>query len=111
MKTTFALTAAALIAAGPALAGNKAEPMMEPTLAPVAIAPTPSSPDWTGFYAGGQLGYANVDTNVAGVNGDDFIGGLVLGYDYDFGQWVIGAGADYDFGDITLAPGASVDSV
>ena len=111
MKTTYALTAAALIAAGPVFAGNTEAPMVEPTLAPVALAPAPSSPDWTGFYVGGQLGYANVDTSVAGLDGDDIIGGLVAGYDYDFGQWVVGAGIDYDFADISLGGGNNVDSV
>ncbi|MBZ8118854.1 porin family protein [Roseovarius sp. LXJ103] len=111
MKTTFAIAAAAMIAAGPALAGSKAEPVMEPALAPVAVPPAPTSPDWTGFYAGGQLGYATVDTNVAGVDGDGVIGGLTVGYDYDFGQWVIGAGADYDWTDVSLNATTDLDSV
>ncbi len=101
--------AAALLAANTAFAGNVAAPAEEPTLAPAA--PVAVSPNWTGFYVGGQLGYANVDTNVAGVDGDDFIGGIVAGYDYDLGNWVVGAGLDYDFADVDLGGAASVENV
>ena len=52
--------------------------------------------DWTGFYVGGQLGYLNLNTNLTGSN-DEFIGGIFAGYDYDLGDWVIGAGLDNDF--------------
>lgn len=53
-----------------------------------------SSPNWTGLYAGGEMGYVNVELSAGGVSGDDngFIGGLVAGYDYDLGDLVIGAG-------------------
>ena len=111
MKTAIATTAAAIaVLAQPVLAGSSKAPAEEPVIISSAgIAP--SGPDWTGFYGGAQLGYANVDTNVPGVNGDDFIGGLIVGYDYDFGTGVIGAGLDYDFADIGLAPGVSVENV
>ena len=56
------------------------------------------STDWTGAYGGIQLGYANLDTNV-GSSEDEFIGGIVGGYDYDLGSFVVGLGADYDFTD------------
>lgn len=109
-KTTI-LAAALATCAAPVLAGNITP--VEPEPAPmVPVAPVaPSSPDWTGFYAGGQLGYANVDTNVAGVDGDDIIGGLLLGYDYDMGNWVVGGGIDYDFADISLSPTTSLEEV
>lgn len=101
----------AVFAAGPVLAGN-VTPVAEepaPSFEPVPVAP--ASPDWTGFYAGGQLGWGNVDTNVPGVNGDDVIGGLVLGYDYDLGNWVVGGGLDYDFADIDLGGAANLENV
>jgi len=66
---------------------------------------------WTGGYVGGQLGYADVDTNVAGVDGDGFIGGLVAGYDWDLGTWVAGVGADYDFADINLGGTANLEEI
>lgn len=109
-----ALAALAALLATPALAGNVATPPPEPVItAPAPVAPlAPASPNWTGFYAGGQLGYAWVDTDLAGVDGDDILGGLVAGYDYDFGNWVLGGGLDYDFADISLSgTTASIEQV
>ena len=101
-----ALTTTAL----PAFAGSPEPAPIEPAIIPAAPI-TATSPDWTGFYGGVQLGYANVDSNAAGVNGDDFIGGLTAGYDYDLGNWVVGAGIDYDFADINLGGVADLESV
>lgn len=57
--------------------------------------------DWTGGYVGAELGFGTFDSNISG---DDtgFIGGLTGGYDYDFGDYVVGVGIDYDFVDATL---------
>jgi hypothetical protein len=66
--------------------------------------------DWTGFYAGGQLGFGDVDTD-AGASGDGAIGGLVAGYDYDFGNWVLGGGVDYDFADIDVGGATVLENV
>jgi opacity protein-like surface antigen len=70
-----------------------------------------SSSDWTGFYAGGQIGYADVGTSAAGVDGSDAIGGIILGYDYDFGSWVLGGGLDYDMSDTDLSGAARLEKV
>jgi len=105
-----AFAAAALLASGPSFAGTIDAPAEDPPVAPLEPI-VDTGPDWTGFYAGGQLGYADIGTSVAGVDGDGFIGGLTAGYDYDFGNWVIGAGLDYDWADISLAPGLSVERV
>lgn len=106
------LPAALVGGAGAALAGGLGEPQADTVVvAPVAPAPAPGG-DWTGFYAGAQLGYADVDSNDAGLDGDDILGGLHGGYRYDFGQAVIGAEIDYDFADIELGDGlGSLDSV
>ncbi|MEL6314360.1 MAG: outer membrane beta-barrel protein [Pseudomonadota bacterium] len=110
MKSAVTTTAAALaLLAQPVLAGNIEAPAPEPIISSPAI--TPTGPDWTGFYGGVQLGYADVDSNVAGVDGDGLIGGLIAGYDYDFGTFVLGAGIDYDFADITLTPGVDLENV
>lgn len=69
------------------------------------------STDWTGGYIGAQLGYANVGTSLAGVDGGDFIGGIIAGYDYDFGTWVMGGGLDYDMSSIDLSGAAKVENV
>jgi len=113
MKYLLSATAASALLAGTAFAGNIEPAPMEPMIAP-APAPMASSPNWTGFYAGGQLGYANVDTNFAGVDGDGLIGGLVAGYDYDLGNWVVGAGLDYDWADVSFGgagTGVDVDTI
>ncbi|HAW47869.1 porin family protein [Roseovarius sp. A46] len=103
-KTTTAIATVATLTAMPALAGNVTEPTPEPVVEAPAPAPAaPLTPNWTGFYGGGQLGWAWVDTDTAGVDGDDLIGGLVAGYDYDLGDWVVGGGLDYDFADIGLS--------
>ena len=109
MTLATALTTA--LAAGPALAGNLAEPMVEPAIQAAPAPMVPAGPNWTGFYGGVQLGYADVDTDASGVKGDGAIGGLVLGYDYDFGNWVLGAGLDYDFASIELTPGVKLENV
>lgn len=111
MKHVFlGMLSATALATAPAFAGNTSAPTPEPASvfeAPVAFA----SPNWTGFYAGGQLGYADVDTNIGGVDGDDILGGIVVGYDYDLGDWVVGAGLDYDFADVDLGGAASLENV
>ena len=66
--------------------------------------------DWTGAYAGIQLGYGDVD-GTGSADGEDVLYGIHAGYDYDFGQFVLGGEIDYDFGDIDLDGAATVDSV
>ncbi|MBQ0751788.1 MAG: porin family protein [Roseovarius sp.] len=68
------------------------------------------SANWTGFYLGGQLGFGSVDSDLSG-NDEEVIGGFTLGYDYDFGRWVLGGALDYDFADITAGPGTSVEEI
>ncbi len=108
MKYLLSATAASALLAGTAFAGNIEPAPMEPVIAP-APAPAYTTPNWTGFYAGAQVGYGNIDTNVAGVDGDGLIGGLTAGYDYDLGDWVIGAGLDYDWTDISLSNPVGAD--
>jgi len=67
--------------------------------------------NWTGAYAGLQLGYAWADTDarsgpLAGFNqsygydGDGFIGGGHIGYNIQAGTLVYGIEADIDFADL-----------
>lgn len=110
-RTLTVLAATSALVAGPALAGSLTPaPEEQPVVAPVAPA-APAGPDWTGFYGGGQIGWGDVDANVPGVGGDGIIGGLTFGYDYDLGNWVVGAGMDYDWSDISLTPANQLDSV
>ena len=110
MKKAVSLIAASAMFAAPAFAGTIEPTPAEPVIAP-AVEPVAVGPDWTGFYGGAQLGYGDVDTNVAGADGDGLVGGVTIGYDYDFGDVVLGGGLDYDMTDISLAPGTDVDSI
>ncbi|SDO98853.1 Opacity protein [Lutimaribacter pacificus] len=106
-KTMTALATVAAGAAAPAFAGNMDAPAPAPVVEPMQQ-PVPMGIDWTGGYAGGQIGYGDVDVGTD--NGDGTIGGLVAGYDYDFGNWVLGGGLDYDFADID-AGGTTLENV
>lgn len=115
MKPIFQITALsgtvalALGIGGPAFAGSLQEPVVEtPPPAPVLV---PSvAPDWTGFYAGGGIGYGDVDGTGA-ADGDDITYGLHAGYDVDFGRFVLGGEVEYDLADIDLNGAAQTDSV
>lgn len=108
---SIAAVFASLALAGPALAGGPAVVEPEPVVATPAPVVAPSS-DWTGFYAGGQLGYADVDSNGDGLDGNGFIGGVHGGYRWDFGQFVLGTELDYDTTDVSLGRDAgSLDDV
>ena len=109
MKRATTLGAVAALIAAPALAGGVAPPAPDP----VVEVPAPATPNWTGFYGGVELGYADVDTDLSGVDGDGVIGGVIAGFDYDMGDWVVGVGADYDIADISLSntAGSELDEV
>lgn len=94
----------------PVLAGGYAAPVVEaPVAAPVA-APVRTGGDWTGGYVGGQIGYG--DASAGGIDGNGALYGVRGGYDWDFGQWVVGAGLDWDKTDIDLGnAGDNIDSI
>lgn len=125
IRTSLAAAVAALALASPALAQSQdASPFAAPVL--IAFDPPADTPSarlssqgrrtlggngtWTGFYIGGQLGIGIVDTDLSSSD-EDFIGGVTLGYDHDFGRWVLGGALDYDFADINAAPGTSVEEI
>lgn len=100
MKTIAALVASSLIAM-PAFAGGMSTPEPEPEIMAAPVIATPSY-DWTGFYAGAQLGYGDIDSNGAGLDGTGETYGVHAGYRWDFGQFVAGAEIDWDNADIDL---------
>lgn len=112
MKTfnKYGIVAAATMAiiGSSASAGNLSDPVIEPVAAPVFI-PAPIE-DWTGFYGGLNLGYADIDGSGA-ADGNDVTYGLHVGYDYDFGSYVVGAELEYDDLDVDLGGAATADSV
>lgn len=97
MKFAFAV-AAATMTAGAAVAGGYTPPVVEEV--PVVV--TPQAPamtsDWTGFYAGLQYGQGNGEVTYQGAKPDsDFDAyGLHVGYNRDFGQFVLGGELDYN---------------
>ncbi|NBE08515.1 outer membrane protein [Paragemmobacter ruber] len=104
MTAKVAAAALAVFGAAPALAGGPTEAYVEPTVAPAPAPVAAPSADWSGFYAGGQLGYGDVG---GVVEGSGFTSGLIAGYRADFGQFVAGVEANYDWTDIDLAGGAA----
>ncbi len=100
------MASAVSLTAAPALAEDTALSFGTPT-----VSTQGSIQDWTGAYVGGQLGWGMVDTNLPEVDGDDILGGVVAGYDFDFGQFVVGAGLDYDIADINVGGAATLENV
>lgn len=108
MKTIAAIFATATLAM-PAFAGGMATPVTEPEV--VAAAPVYAAPssDWSGFYAGAQLGYGDVGSSTDTLNGYGELGGVHAGYRWDFGQFVAGAEVDWDKTNIDL--GGTADTL
>lgn len=126
MRNTVKLATAALMSTtllgGAAFAGSLEDAVVEAPVITPAPAPVALGGDWTGFYTGLQLGYADIDgtsndgddTNDDLVDGDGMTYGLHAGYDYDFGQYVLGAELEYDKADFDLGPDTApvgVDSI
>lgn len=110
-RTALAAAIGVLGTAG-AQAGGIDEPAPAEVVAPpVVAAPADAGGEWTGFYVGAQLGYADVDSNGAGLDGDDALAGVHAGYRYDFGRAVVGAEIDYDFTDVDLGGLGTLDEV
>jgi outer membrane immunogenic protein len=95
----------------PAFAGGTAEPAPLPVQIPAA--PAPVSADWSGFYAGAQLEYGDVDVSGALTEeGTGGLAGIFAGYRYDLGSYVIGGEIDINAADIDLpAAGGSLETV
>lgn len=114
LASTSILVAPLALAAGMATAGGLAEPVATPAPVTVAPAPVQMGNDWTGFYAGGQLGFGKLDSDQI-LDSDDPSGaiyGVHAGYNYDLGSLVVGGEIDYDATNIEVdSPATDVDSV
>lgn len=117
MKFTTSSIALALgVVAAPAFAGGLSMPVADPVApaAPVAVAPVAVAPsaDWTGLYVGGQLGYGQSETDDGAFDEEGATYGAQLGYNYDFGRFVMGGEIAYvgtEIGDEDA--GAEIDGV
>ena len=94
------VAALGLLAAGAASAADlpsRKGPVVAPVYAPVFT--------WTGFYVGANAGYGWGHVNTNGFNTvgdlDGFVGGGQVGYNYQIGQFVIGAEADFQGADLS----------
>jgi opacity protein-like surface antigen len=110
------LAAAGLLSATPALAGSLDDPIVSPEPPkPVAVDPAPTGPDWTGFYAGGSLGYADAtDSTFVTDEFDGLTYGVHAGYDRDFGGAVLGGELElsgFDVEDPEFRPTLEIDSI
>jgi opacity protein-like surface antigen len=103
MKTIAAFMVTATLTV-PAFAGGPTVVAEEPAIAPIAEAYVAPGLDWTGAFVGAQLGYGDVDSNGAGLDGTDWFGGIHAGYRWDLGNWVAGTELSYDATNIALGP-------
>jgi opacity protein-like surface antigen len=106
MKTIAAILAATAVLSTPALAGGPTTPVVEPEIVPAPVAVVAPSADWSGFYAGAQVGYGDLDSNGAGLDGTGELGGVHAGYRWDLGTTVLGAEVDWDTANIDLGGAA-----
>ena len=94
------VAALGLVAAGAASAADLPS-RKGPIAAPVYV----PAFSWTGFYVGANAGYAWGNVNANGFanvgNLDGFIGGGQVGYNYQIGQFVVGAEADFQGADLS----------
>lgn len=103
MKRIAAVLALSAMAA-PAFAGGPAVVVAEPQIvAPAEVVVTRASGDWSGFYAGANIGYGDFDAKGGdtSLSGNGAIGGVQAGYRWDFGDTVLGAELAYSGSNIS----------
>lgn len=105
LSTVFAASAVSVAHAG-SVDPVPVEPMISE---PVAAAPAPVGGDWTGGYVGLSLG--NLSADADDLDDSEMIYGLHGGYDYDFGQFVVGGELDYQTGEDISLGDIDVDEV
>lgn len=110
LKLALAASLSTLALASTASAGGMAPAVVEPAQAPVpAPAPVVYGSDWTGFYAGAQVGYGKSKSPAFSQDIDGAVYGVHAGYNYDFGQYVLGGEVDYDKTNISDAAGSGIE--
>ena len=110
MKRILLSTALVATAATASYAGSADTAPADPVIAePVAVPVAPMGGDWTGFYGGLSLGNLSADAN--DFDDSEMVYGLQGGYDYDFGQFVVGGELDYQTGEDIDLGGIEVDDI
>jgi len=96
--------AAAALLASPALAADLYIQPAAPSLIGSA-----SVVNWSGFYAGANVGYGwgkfEPNAPLVATDGRGLLGGLQAGYNYDFGGFVLGVEGDIQLADIRYEAG------
>ncbi len=114
MKKFHKIAATAVLSSsvfgGAVFAGSLDDPIVEAVEVVEPIFPVVpiNSTNWTGAYGGLNLGYGDLDGDL---EGDDTTYGLHLGYDYDFGRYVLGGELEFDKADIDLGGIGEADSI
>lgn len=111
-KTLAASALVALVAAGTVPAGAADLGPYRPQSAPVVYDDAPIRPTWRGFYVGLNGGYAWGSTDpvvvtggaaggaMAAIDPEGWLGGAQLGYNAQFGNFVLGVEADLMGGNV-----------
>ena len=109
MTSLIALTVGA---AGAAHAGGPVDTAPDAMVVAPAPVVADTSGDWSGGYAGLQLGYGSGDfsTSLNDYDSDGVIGGFHAGYMWDFGEWVVGPELQYDSADLDIDEGTASGS-
>jgi len=98
------------LSAAPAFAGSLETTTVEPVpVAPVVPVAAPISGDWTGPYAGLSFGSLRAQSGNASRTGGVY--GIYGGYDYDFGDLVLGGELDFQTGGDFAIGGVDVDYI
>ncbi|MBB05134.1 MAG: hypothetical protein CML03_06395 [Pseudooceanicola sp.] len=85
--------------AGAAFAGSATTGPADPVIA-APVLPVVRASDWTGFYFGAGVGTGEWDRGAASGSGRNE--GVFVGYDYDFGNYVLGGEAQYIGNDVVI---------
>lgn len=110
MKRILLATALTASATTASYAGSADTAPADPVIVqPVAVAPAPMGGDWTGAYGG--LSFGNLSADTGTVDDSEGVYGLYGGYDYDFGQFVLGGELDFQTGENIALGGVEVDNV
>jgi opacity protein-like surface antigen len=108
-RILFGTVCAASLASTAAFAGNMEAASVEPVIVQPTPAPMNLGGDWTGAYGGLSLGSAWVEDD--DFDDSEMIYGVYGGYDYDFGQFVLGGELDYQTGEDLSLGGNEVDDI